>query len=58
MMADYVAIMLNGFSTGLGVIAAHEFYEWFKKHGLKKSIKIIKENKEAYDNNFFGSRRR
>lgn len=31
-MTDYVAIALQGFSTGIGVIVAHEFWDWLKKY--------------------------
>jgi hypothetical protein len=31
-LTDYVAIMLNGVFTGIGVILAHELYDSFKKY--------------------------
>jgi hypothetical protein len=41
MAIDYIAITLQGFSTGIGVIAAHEAYDWFKKYkeNIKKNTK-------------------
>lgn len=37
-MTDYVAIVLNGLFTGIGVILAHEFWDWFKDY--RKHIKV------------------
>lgn len=37
-MTDYVGIVLQGFSTGIGVIIAHECYDYFKNHRLNKFI--------------------
>jgi hypothetical protein len=31
-MTDYVAIALQGFSTGIGVILANEVWQWFSKY--------------------------
>jgi hypothetical protein len=31
-MTDYVAIALQGFSTGIGVIIAHEAWDVFKRY--------------------------
>jgi hypothetical protein len=43
-MNDYVAVILNGLFTGIGVILAHEFYDNFKEYH-KRVNKIIKEVK-------------
>ena len=34
-MTDYFAIVLNGLFTGIGVILAHEFWEWLTKYRKK-----------------------
>ncbi len=45
-MTDYVAIALQGFSTGIGVIMAHEFWEYFKKYRerVKQEAKVLWSN--------------
>ena len=35
-MTDYFGIVLTGFSTGMGVIFAQEFWQWFKKMRLHR----------------------
>ena len=43
-MTDYVAIVLNGLFTGLGVIFANQLWSWFtnyRKH-IKEEAKKIK----------------
>jgi hypothetical protein len=42
-MADYVAIMLNGLFTGVGVIVAHEMWDVIKEY-RKKAKELIKNN--------------
>lgn len=34
-MTDYVAIVLNGLFTGIGVIIAHELWDTYKKYRAK-----------------------
>lgn len=48
-MTDYVAIVLQGFSTGIGVIIAHEFYDYFKKYRerIKKEAEKLFQRDEA-----------
>jgi hypothetical protein len=43
-MNDYIAVILNGLFTGIGVILAHELYDNFKEY-RKKANKIINEVK-------------
>jgi hypothetical protein len=43
MMSDYVAIILNGLFTGIGVIFAHEFWDVVKGY-RHKAKKILKNN--------------
>jgi hypothetical protein len=50
-MTDYLAVMLNGIATGMGVLIAHELYEAFKnsrKH-LKRGAEMILFNKDKVD---------
>jgi hypothetical protein len=37
-MTDYIPIVLQGFSTGMGVIFANEVWNWFKHHRVRKII--------------------
>ena len=43
-MIDYVAIILNGLFTGIGVIFAHELWDTVKEY-RRKANKIINEVK-------------
>lgn len=36
MTTDYWAVLLTGFSTGMGVIMAQELWHFIKKHRLHK----------------------
>jgi hypothetical protein len=50
-MTDYVAVMLNGVATGMGVLIAHELYDAFKnyrKH-IKRGAEMIIFNKDKVD---------
>jgi hypothetical protein len=40
-MTDYVAIALQGFSTGIGVIIAHEFWEWLKQYRSRMKHELL-----------------
>lgn len=42
-LTDYVAIVLNGLFTGIGVILAHEFWDWFKEY--RKRIEVDVKNR-------------
>lgn len=46
-MTDYVGVALQGFSTGLGVIFAHELWNWFKRH--RKKLKIIESIENIFE---------
>lgn len=52
-MTDYVAVVLQGLFTGIGVILAHEFYDTFKKYRerFKNEIKTIVTNGEPKKEN-------
>lgn len=43
---DYVAIVLQGLCTGIGVILAHELYDTYKKYRKKIEDELIKNNKK------------
>lgn len=47
-MTDYVAVILNGTFTGIGVIIAHEIYDSFKKH--REKIKNMMNNNKKNGN--------
>jgi hypothetical protein len=48
-MTDYVAVILNGTFTGIGVIIAHEIYDSFKKHREKIKNMLNNNNKKNDD---------
>ena len=48
-MTDYLAIILNGLFTGIGVIIAHEVYDNFKKHRDKIKDILNNNNKKNVD---------
>lgn len=47
MATDYVGIALNGFFTGLGVVAANYLWKEHIEHRAKKISKAVKEVKKS-----------
>lgn len=50
-MTDYVAIMLNGLFTGIGVILAHELYDAYKKYRKKIEEGLLKPDTNCEEKN-------
>lgn len=42
-MNDYIAVILNGLFTGIGVILAHEFWDIFREY-RKKAKNMLNNN--------------
>ena len=50
MVNIYLGLAVNGFFTGIGVISANTFFEWYIKPRLKKIHKKIKLKRGLFKN--------
>lgn len=58
MTTDYWAVLLTGFSTGMGVIMAQELWAWIKKNRIHKLPMDLAENMVDDIKKDIGTRRR
>jgi hypothetical protein len=51
-MTDYLAIVLNGLFTGIGVILAHEIYDAYKKYRKRIGDEFLGEKKQNEEDEY------